>query len=162
MAVKAREEVRSQGFSLPAMILIFLFVLGYTIFYNQMIRLVSDYGSRTAIGIVALGLMILFFVIVLKFHTTKYFMVLTHKNLNITRKVFFSQKEVCSIPISSMTRILSEAAASRAEGSNKNYTLARMDNKAKYVVYYTKDNKTHSVKIQCSSRFYKELKALIK
>lgn len=162
MAVKAREELRSQGFSLPAMFLIFLFVLGYTLFYNRMINSITDYGVQTAVSLGALILMILLLIIVLRFITTKYFMVLTHKVLTINRKIFFWEKEAIAIPVSAMTGVTPAESAKRAEGTNKSFTLARIVGKAKYVIYYTENKKTNAIKIQCSSKFYKELKALIK
>ncbi|MDO4287773.1 MAG: hypothetical protein Q4C55_01170 [Eubacterium sp.] len=162
MAVKAREEVRSQGFSLTAMILIFLFVLGYVLFYNRIINAVGDYNVRTAISFGALILMFLLCIIVLRFITTKYYMVLTHKNLSISRKIFFWEKEILVIPVSAMTQVLPAESAAKAPGKNKNLTLARIENKAKYLVYYTQDKQTNAVKIQCSSKFHRELAALIK
>lgn len=162
MAVKAKEEVRSREFSAVGMVLIGLFVVAYVFIYNRSISQMDDYALKTGIGIAALILMIVVFIVILRFITTGFFMVLTHKSLNIERKIFFWRKEVAEIPVADMVEILPEENFKGISGKVKNYTLARIENKAKYAVLYREGDQINCVKIQCSAKFHKALKSLIK
>ncbi|MEG0377491.1 MAG: hypothetical protein RR614_03325 [Eubacterium sp.] len=162
MAVKAREEVRSREFSLLGMALIFIFVVGYTVIYNQSIVKMDNYALKTGFGIMALIIMMIFFVVVLRFITTSYYLVLTHKSLSIERKIFFWRKIVADIPVNEMLSMLPEQTFKGVKGKVKNYTVARIENKAKYVITYQHNGVVGGIKLQCSSKFYSEVKKLIK
>ncbi|MEF9918778.1 MAG: hypothetical protein RR310_07915 [Eubacterium sp.] len=161
MAVKAREKVSSREFSLLGMAIIFVFVVGYTLIYNRSISLIDNFELKTSIGIAALIIMIIFFFVVIRFITTSYSMVLTHKNLSIERKIFFFERMMADIPVNEMESIVSEAAFKGVKGKLKNYTLARIEGKGRYVITYKHNGIVNAVKIQCSSKFYNETKKLI-
>ena len=144
MAVKAREEVRSREFSAIGMILIGLFVVAYVFIYNRSISQMDDYALKTGIGIAALIVMIVVFVVILRFITTGFFMLLTHQSLNIER-----------------FDVVPEDAFKGINGKVKNYTVARIENKAKYVVLYREGDQVRGAKIQCSSKFHKALKSVV-
>lgn len=161
MAVKAREEVRSREFSAIGMILIGLFVVAYVFIYNRSISQMDDYALKTGIGIAALIVMIVVFVVILRFITTGFFMLLTHQSLNIERKIFFWRKEIADIPVKAMFDVVPEEAFKGINGKVKNYTVVRIENKAKYVVLYREGGQVCGAKIQCSSKFHKALKSVV-
>lgn len=162
MAVKAREEVKSRQFSTVGMLLIGVFVVAYIFIYNRSISNMENYALKTGIGIAALVLMAVFFFVVLRFINTKFYLLLTHQSLNIERKMLFSRKVVADIPVKDIFNVMPEENFKGINGPIKRYTLARIENKAIYAVMYKEGDKVCCAKIQCSSKFFKTLKGMIK
>lgn len=158
MAVKGRETLESKQLSFPTLVIILAVILGYTFLYNQMIVGMENYELKTAIGMVALLIMIGAFLLTLKFITTTYEMTLTHDRLNIVRKIFFWRKEVGNIPINGETKIYSLDEAPKVSGKTSHYTLANVQGKSKYLLVYDEQGKNCSAKIQCSGKFYNLIK----
>ncbi|MGL4607678.1 MAG: hypothetical protein ACRCU3_09465 [Eubacteriaceae bacterium] len=158
MAVKGRETLESKQVSLPTLIAILGVILGYTFLYNRVISTLDSYELKTGIGVAALVIMVAAFLLTLKFITTSYEMTLTHDRLNIVRKIFFWRKEIASIPLNSKTELKSIEKGVKAEGEVRNYTLANVEGKKKYLLVYTEQGKICSTKVQCSRKFYELIK----
>ena len=162
MAVKARETLESKQLSLPAMVVVMVLVIGYTVGYNRLITYVTDEQVKLIIGIVSLAVMMVAFLISLRFITTSFEMLLTHNQLIIERKIFFWKKEVAKIDLETVSDIETGDRSKRVEGSMRNFTLTNIPGKKKYVIYFKEGGKICSVKVQCSSNFYELLKKQVK
>ncbi|WKY47720.1 hypothetical protein Q5O24_15440 [Eubacteriaceae bacterium ES3] len=162
MAVKARETLESKQLSLPAMAVVLILVVGYTVGYNRLISYVTDEQLKMIIGVISLAVMMTAFIISLRFITTSFEMLLTHNRLIIERKIFFWKKIVAEIDLATVTDIEAGDRSKKVEGSVKNFTLINIPGKRKYVVYYKEKGKNCSAKVQCSSNFYELLKKQVK
>ncbi|MBC3797724.1 hypothetical protein [Acetobacterium tundrae] len=162
MSVKAREILESKQISIPTLIIMMLVLVGYTFFYNRVINNVADYQLKTIIGIVCLVVMIILFLLSLRYVTTSFEMVLTHDRLIIDRKIVFFKKTVSEIRINDIKKILPIEDVVKVEGTKQNFTLTNIEGKRKYTVLYEGQGKICSIKIQCSGNFYDSLKKLVK
>lgn len=161
MSVKAREEVKSRQFSTVGMLLIGVFVVAYIFIYNRSISNMDNYALKTGIGIAALIVMAVFFFVVLRFIHTTFYLLLTHQSLNIERKMLFTKKEVADIQVKDIVAVVPEENY-KGNVPIKKYTLARIENKAVYAITYKEGGKVCCAKIQCSAKFFKTLKGLVK
>ncbi len=152
MAVKARETLQSKQFGILTIVIVAVLVLGYTFLYNRIINTLESYELRTAIGIVSLAILIITFIVSLRFTATKYEMTVTHNRLNIVQKILFWRKEMEDINLADVTQLVFLENASKVEGRTKNYTLAEMEGKRKYALIFKEQGKTNCVKIQCSGK----------
>lgn len=162
MAVKAREKLESKQISLPMLAIILLILVGYTFLYNRIVNNLADYQLKTIIGVVCLIIMMILFVLSLRYVTTSFDMVLTHDRLIIERKIFFWKKTVSEIKVSDIIKILPVEDAEKVEGTEKNYTLTKIEGKRKYAILYNEQGKICCVKVQCSGKFYNTLKKQVK
>jgi len=162
MSVKARETLESKQISIPTLIIMILVLVGYTFLYNQVINNVADYQLKTIIGVVCLVVMIILFLLSLRYVTTSFEMVLTHDRLIIDRKIVFFKKTVSEIRINDIKKILPIEDVVKVEGTKQNFTLTNIEGKRKYTVLYEGQGKICSIKIQCSGIFYDSLKKLVK
>ncbi|MGV8905388.1 MAG: hypothetical protein ACOH15_02180 [Acetobacterium sp.] len=158
MAVKARETLESKQISLPIMMILFAVIIGYTFLYNQVITTLNDYQLKTAIGIVSLTVMMIVFLLSLRFISTSFEMTLTHDRLKIIRRVLFWNKEVANIPMKEVKDLLPLKQAKKVEGSTENFTLGNIEGKRKYALYFERQGKICCIKVQCSGKFYDSLK----
>ena len=162
MAVKARETLESKQLSLPAMAVLLLLVIGYTVGYNRLITYVTDEQLKMIIGVISLAVMMIAFIISLRYITTSFDMILTHNRLIIERKIFFWKKVVAEIDLETVTGVETGDKAKRVNGSQHNYTLSNIPGKKKYVIYFDEKGKNCSIKVQCSGNFYELLKKQVK
>jgi hypothetical protein len=162
MAVKARETLESKQLSLPAMIVVLILVVGYTVGYNQLITFVTDEKLKMIIGMISLAIMMIAFIISLRYITTSFEMTLTHNRLMIERKIFFWKKIVAEIDLETVTAIEAGEKSHKVDGHMRNFTLTNIAGKKKYVIYFSEKGKNCSVKVQCSGNFYTLLKKQVK
>lgn len=158
MAVKARENVQSKQFSIPTMVILFAVIMGYTFLYNQVIDGMDNDQLKTIIGIVALSIMMVGFIVSLRFITTSYEMTLTHDRLSIIQKIFFWNKKVADIGMNAVRDLSLLDQAKKVEGATRNFTLGNITGMRKYALYFEEQGKICCVKIQCSVKFYEALK----
>jgi len=162
MAVKARETLESKQISLPAMVILFAVIMGYTFLYNQVIIAINDYQLKTIIGVVSLIVMMSVFLWSLRFISTSFEITLTHDRLKIVRRLLFWNKEVANIPMNEVKDLLPLEQAKRVAGTTENFTLGKLEGKRKYALYFERQGKICCVKVQCSGKFYDFLKKQVK
>jgi len=162
MAVKARENLEAKQLSLVAMVILFAVIIGYTFLYNQVMNTMDDYQLKTIIGVVALMVMIVAFLLSLRFITTTYEMTLTHDRLKIIRKIFFWKKEVADIGMNEISELLLLKDAKKVDGTTQNFTLGNIEGKRKYAIHFTRQGKICCAKVQLSGKFHDSLKKQVK
>jgi hypothetical protein len=162
MAVKARETLESKQINMLTLVILIVVIITYTVLYNQIASRLENYQLKTLVGVISLLIMMGGFLISLRYITTIFEMVLTHDRLIIERKIFFWKKTVLEIRTETITAILPLDKAKKIEGHMKNYTLASLDGKRKYVVQFEEQGKICCAKIQCSGKFYDSLKKQVK
>lgn len=162
MAVKGKEEVKSPGFNMASLAAIFIFIIGFNFFYQYIVTKIDDPTIQTTIGVVALVLMVVVFLVVVWYTSLRYIMFLTHAELSIDRRVFFFTKNMITIPTEIMTNISAEDAFKGVDGKVLNYSVGKVEGKAAYYISYRAGAGQNAVRIQCSSKFAGEIRKLIK
>jgi|LGVF01.2.fsa_nt_gb hypothetical protein len=158
MAVKAREKLESKPISMITMVIIFAVILGYTFFYNRLIVTMDNYELKTIIGIVALTIMIIGFVLSIRFISTSYDMTLTHERFKIERKIFFWKKEVANITLKEIKKIIPLEEAEKVNGTTRNFTLGKNQGNKKYALIFKRQGKICCAKLQLSRNFYEKFR----
>lgn len=161
MAVKARENVRMREFSPMIMVGIGVFVIAYILLYDRFVGSIEDYALKTGIGIAALAIMILLFIFVLRYISTSFDMLLSHAKLTVDRKILFWNKQVADIPTKDFLGVVKEENYKNTAGKPQNLTVGAIEGMAKYIITYRVSGGKKSVKIQCSPKFFKEVKQLV-
>ncbi|KNZ42584.1 hypothetical protein [Acetobacterium bakii] len=162
MAVKARETLEAKQLNLVAMVILFAVIIGYTFLYNQVMNAMDNYQLKTMIGVVALMVMIVAFLLSLRFITTTYEMTLTHDRLKIIRKIFFWKKEVADIGMNEINELILLRDSKKVEGTTRNFTLGNIEGKRKYALHFMRQGKICCAKVQFSGKFYDSLKKQVK
>ncbi len=160
MAVKAREEVRMREFSPFLMIGIGVVVIAYILLYDQFVNSIEDVVARNAIGVVCLAIMMTLFCVIVRYISTSFNLLLTHAKLTVERKILMWHSQVADIPTSTFKAIETlENYPGKPKG--KNLTVGKISDMDKYVLTYAEGGETKTLRLQCSQKFYNEIKKLV-
>ena len=165
MAIKAKERVHNKQMSGKTSLIICVILIAYITFYYVMSRThpaIARPFSLFSTIILAIALIIL-----LRFDSTMYDLLLTHERLEIERRVTVLYHHiVAEIPISHIiglwhTSQFTEDAL--VTGKTFKYTVSprELDNLKFYTLLYNRNGETCRVDFQCSDSFYRSLRHLI-
>lgn len=159
MALKAKEKVKQLSFSAGWYIAILAVVIYIVFFFRKTVALFPEnFQQPFTIGFEVLTLILFLYLLV--YTSLFYVMVLSHKELEITRCFLFFHWNAARLQCKDFLDIVPEK---KYEGSvrPKNYTIHRMDGFAKYVVTYREKGEIRAAKIQCRRKFYNEMVELV-
>ncbi len=160
MALKKRETVRSGRMGMFTMILILIVLIAYFIFYNQVVTQMEA-SQQLMVTIIAMVMMIIVLLLVVRFISTTYELVLTHKGLTISRRRMFMTKEVAMIYAADFVSVMPAENFKGTNGRVQKFTLAQIEGMNQYALLYKDGNKVNCVMLQCSVKMYRELEAMV-
>lgn len=165
MAIKAQERVHNKQMSGKTSLVICVILIAYITFYYVMSRTHPATAQRfSLVTTIALAIAL---VLLLRFDSTMYDLLLTHERLEIERRVtVLYHKIVAEIPISHIIGLWHTSQFNEDDlvtGKTFKYTVSprELDNLKFYTLLYNRDGETCRVDFQCSDSFYRSLRRLI-
>jgi len=162
MAVKARENLIFEGISMWVTGILFAVVFGFLFFYTSQMVYWENQELVSMIGSVAVVILTILLVFSFRFMSTHFFLVLSNRYLNINRQILFFKKEIANIPVGTFKKMIPIEEKTNVNGKTVKCTLLRSKTKKTYALYYQEGTVENCLEIQCSDKFHRQLKNLIK
>lgn len=166
MSVKAKEFVRNKEISGGVTLVMAVAIIGYVLFYEYYMRTASDQSTRILFNFVSMAIMIVVFVLMVRYVSTTFNILLTHARFEVERRVMFTKKIVANIPVKSIISLclMSDfTAMDKVDGKKHHFTVSRSDleDLRKYALLYEEDGKICLAEVQFSNKTYETFKKLL-